>query len=273
MAAQLEVKCVSSVGKGSKEWPFTPAPTQPDFGLYRASPGFGATGCSDTCSGVWLQDLTSQHGFSSPGGNIPFSPRDEKHFTAFPRGPAAFPRLKGDPADLKSHKRGHDIREVSSLNRSREALHIAQLHHRLRGGQGFLGRGAPSGGKNHGCPNKNIIHPWRKAGLGQDLLGVAFPPPRVASLADPRATQPLPPHRLGTAWLGTLPQSACPACLLARPELRGNNPFYFGHSSPSQLQVLSARLHPCHMPARGLAAGGMLLVAGGNSRHEKAVCK
>lgn len=147
MAAQLEVKCVSSVGKGSKEWPFTPAPTQPDFGLYRASPGFGATGCSDTCSGVWLQDLTSQHGFSSPGGNIPFSPRDEKHFTAFPRGPAAFPRLKGDPADLKSHKRGHDIREVSSLNRSREALHIAQLHHRLRGGQGFLGRGAPSGGK------------------------------------------------------------------------------------------------------------------------------
>lgn len=75
---------------------------------------------------------------------MPFLLRDEKHFTAFPRIPAAFPRLKGDPADLKSHKRG---REVSSLNHSGEALHIAQLHHQLGGGQGFLGRGAPSGGK------------------------------------------------------------------------------------------------------------------------------
>lgn len=44
MGLQLEVKCVSSAGKGSKVWPLPPAPMHPDLRLYLASPGFGGTG-------------------------------------------------------------------------------------------------------------------------------------------------------------------------------------------------------------------------------------
>lgn len=51
MAAQLEVKCVSCAGKGSKGWPLTPAPVHPDLGLYPASPGFEGTGRGTRAAG------------------------------------------------------------------------------------------------------------------------------------------------------------------------------------------------------------------------------
>lgn len=37
-------------------------PPHPNLRLCPASPGFGGTGCRETCSGVHPQDLTSQHG-------------------------------------------------------------------------------------------------------------------------------------------------------------------------------------------------------------------
>lgn len=211
---QLVVKHVFSAGKRSKGWPFTPPPVHPSLRLYSASPRFGGQVAGTRAAESTCKTRPPYPGIPSPGGNRSPLLRDEKHFTALPRAPAAFPRLQGEPADFESHAGGRSSRQGDALNR--------------RGNAGSCP--APAAARSHAgvprarstlcwehrsCPNESQS-PRRQAGLCRDPC-----PPHRALLWQtpcPHARRALPGAVSCPALCARRsPQASGQRCLLLRP--------------------------------------------------------
>lgn len=91
----------------------------------------------------------------------------------------------------------------------------------LPGGRGFLRRRAPSGGKNHSCPNESKSTRGTRPGSVKTSWEVGCHPTELLHCAPMQYSPCAPAH--------CLPWSVCPACPLALPELQGSDPFSFGH--------------------------------------------